>query len=265
MIHESVSIWLHLSSGSAQLNRLAIFVIFIFIVVCCAVLNLCLLRTMPVLMILCVLFSSECLVKLFSLMDQNSPERVAFVSRALKWSTGGSGKLGHPRLHQLLALTLWKGIGRCRTVYASCNSWSWTIVINIVIVLLDIAILVGLVLCCVSQRCFCISISGIGHTSPFVYSDFTEDLVSVCFRTKLQWVSLSLSSFIWWGGLCTDACGVFSITRLPQWGWHVCGAGRPTVSVIILCFYKLTAICDELLVCMCFSCPYSHVFLSYCA
>ncbi|XP_075686413.1 Golgi to ER traffic protein 4 homolog [Rhinoderma darwinii] len=50
----------------------------------------------------------ENLAKLFSLMDQNSPERVAFVSRALKWSTGGSGKLGHPKLHQLLAVTLWK-------------------------------------------------------------------------------------------------------------------------------------------------------------
>lgn len=42
-------------------------------------------------------------------MDPNSPERVAFVSRALKWSSGGSGRLGHPRLHQLLALTLWRG------------------------------------------------------------------------------------------------------------------------------------------------------------
>ncbi|XP_056286176.1 Golgi to ER traffic protein 4 homolog isoform X3 [Pseudoliparis swirei] len=50
----------------------------------------------------------ESLAKLFSRMDQNSPERVAFVSRALKWSTGGSGKLGHPKLHQLLAVTLWK-------------------------------------------------------------------------------------------------------------------------------------------------------------
>ncbi|XP_035254591.1 Golgi to ER traffic protein 4 homolog isoform X2 [Anguilla anguilla] len=50
----------------------------------------------------------EHLAKLFSLMDPNSPERVAFVSRALKWSTGGSGKLGHPKLHQLLAVTLWK-------------------------------------------------------------------------------------------------------------------------------------------------------------
>nr|KAF6348604.1 guided entry of tail-anchored proteins factor 4 [Myotis myotis] len=48
----------------------------------------------------------ENLAKLFSLMDPNSPERVAFVSRALKWSSGGSGRLGHPRLHQLLALTL---------------------------------------------------------------------------------------------------------------------------------------------------------------
>jgi len=52
---------------------------------------------------------AESLAKLFSRMDQNSPERVAFVSRALKWSTGGSGKLGHPKLHQLLAVTLWKG------------------------------------------------------------------------------------------------------------------------------------------------------------
>ncbi|KAM4024669.1 Golgi to ER traffic protein 4 homolog [Anomaloglossus baeobatrachus] len=50
----------------------------------------------------------ENLAKLFNLMDPNSPERVAFVSRALKWSTGGSGKLGHPKLHQLLAITLWK-------------------------------------------------------------------------------------------------------------------------------------------------------------
>ncbi|POI36150.1 hypothetical protein CIB84_000096 [Bambusicola thoracicus] len=50
----------------------------------------------------------ENLAKLFSLMDPNSPERVAFVSRALKWSSGGSGKLGHPKLHQLLAITLWK-------------------------------------------------------------------------------------------------------------------------------------------------------------
>lgn len=57
----------------------------------------------------CIRVVLENLAKLFSLMDPNSPERVAFVSRALKWSSGGSGKLGHPRLHQLLALTLWKG------------------------------------------------------------------------------------------------------------------------------------------------------------
>lgn len=56
-----------------------------------------------------VVYWVENLAKLFSQMDQNSPERVAFVSRALKWSTGGSSKLGHPKLHQLLAVTLWKG------------------------------------------------------------------------------------------------------------------------------------------------------------
>lgn len=56
---------------------------------------------------------AEHLAKLFSRMDQNSPERAAFVSRALKWSTGGSSKLGHPKLHQLLALTLWKGNQSC--------------------------------------------------------------------------------------------------------------------------------------------------------
>ncbi|TRY58966.1 hypothetical protein DNTS_033934 [Danionella cerebrum] len=50
----------------------------------------------------------EHLAKLFSLMDSNSPERVAFVSRAIKWSSIGTGKLGNPKLHQLLALTLWK-------------------------------------------------------------------------------------------------------------------------------------------------------------
>lgn len=60
-------------------------------------------------------FSTEQLVKLFSMMDPKSPERVAFVSRALKWSTGGSGKLGHPKLHQLLAVTLWKGISKPHT------------------------------------------------------------------------------------------------------------------------------------------------------
>ncbi|KAK2509058.1 hypothetical protein MC885_015031 [Smutsia gigantea] len=62
------------------------------------------------------------LAKLFSLMDPNSPERVAFVSRALKWSSGGSGKLGHPRLHQLLALTLWKEQNYCESRYHFLHS-----------------------------------------------------------------------------------------------------------------------------------------------
>ncbi|PNJ23253.1 GET4 isoform 5 [Pongo abelii] len=68
-----------------------------------------------------VLFA-ENLAKVFSLMDPNSPERVAFVSRALKWSSGGSGKLGHPRLHQLLALTLWKEQNYCESRYHFLHS-----------------------------------------------------------------------------------------------------------------------------------------------
>ncbi|KAL7979243.1 hypothetical protein Chor_015267 [Crotalus horridus] len=64
----------------------------------------------------------ENLAKLFSLMDQNSPERVAFVSRALKWSSGGSGKLGHPKLHQLLAITLWKEQNYCESRYHFLHS-----------------------------------------------------------------------------------------------------------------------------------------------
>ncbi|XP_039732318.1 Golgi to ER traffic protein 4 homolog [Pteropus medius] len=64
----------------------------------------------------------ENLAKLFSLMDPSSPERVAFVSRALKWSSGGSGKLGHPRLHQLLALTLWKEQNYCESRYHFLHS-----------------------------------------------------------------------------------------------------------------------------------------------
>lgn len=65
---------------------------------------------------------AENLAKVFSLMDPNSPERVAFVSRALKWSSGGSGKLGHPRLHQLLALTLWKEQNYCESRYHFLHS-----------------------------------------------------------------------------------------------------------------------------------------------
>ncbi|XP_055984542.1 Golgi to ER traffic protein 4 homolog [Sorex fumeus] len=64
----------------------------------------------------------ENLAKLFSLMDPSSPERVAFVSRALKWSGGGSGKLGHPRLHQLLALTLWREQNYCESRYHFLHS-----------------------------------------------------------------------------------------------------------------------------------------------
>ncbi|KAM9125066.1 Golgi to ER traffic protein 4 homolog isoform 1-T1 [Pangshura tecta] len=65
---------------------------------------------------------SENLAKVFSLMDPNSPERVAFVSRALKWSSGGSGKLGHPKLHQLLAITLWKEQNYCESRYHFLHS-----------------------------------------------------------------------------------------------------------------------------------------------
>ncbi|XP_042336815.1 Golgi to ER traffic protein 4 homolog isoform X2 [Sceloporus undulatus] len=64
----------------------------------------------------------ENLAKVFSLMDPNSPERVAFVSRALKWSSGGSGKLGHPKLHQLLAITLWKEQNYCESRYHFLHS-----------------------------------------------------------------------------------------------------------------------------------------------
>ncbi|KAM6250023.1 Golgi to ER traffic protein 4 homolog isoform 3-T3 [Porphyrio hochstetteri] len=64
----------------------------------------------------------ENLAKLFSLMDPNSPERVAFVSRALKWSSGGSGKLGHPKLHQLLAITLWKDGEGCANMLVEYSS-----------------------------------------------------------------------------------------------------------------------------------------------
>nr|XP_014436380.2 Golgi to ER traffic protein 4 homolog isoform X4 [Pelodiscus sinensis] len=64
----------------------------------------------------------ENLAKVFSLMDPNSPERVAFVSRALKWSSGGSGKLGHPKLHQLLAITLWKDGEGCANMLVEYSS-----------------------------------------------------------------------------------------------------------------------------------------------
>lgn len=47
---------------------------------------------------------------LFSMMVPESPERTNFLTNALKWSNKSScsNTLGHPRLHQLVALTLWK-------------------------------------------------------------------------------------------------------------------------------------------------------------
>lgn len=48
---------------------------------------------------------------LFSLMLPDSPERANFLSSALKWSgknSDSTNALGHPRLHQSVALTLWK-------------------------------------------------------------------------------------------------------------------------------------------------------------
>ncbi|CAM9743066.1 unnamed protein product [Lampetra planeri] len=50
----------------------------------------------------------ERLSRLFSLMDPNSPERTNFAARAVKWSRDGTARRGHPELHRLLALTLWK-------------------------------------------------------------------------------------------------------------------------------------------------------------
>lgn len=46
---------------------------------------------------------------LFSLLSHGTPERHQYLVRAVKWSCGDTHKLGHPRLHQLLAQTLWKG------------------------------------------------------------------------------------------------------------------------------------------------------------
>lgn len=48
------------------------------------------------------------------MMLPDSPERANFLSSALKWSgkdtdTSNPGSFGHPRLHQSVALTLWKG------------------------------------------------------------------------------------------------------------------------------------------------------------
>lgn len=64
-------------------------------------------------------------VSLFSLVSHGSPERHQYLVRAVKWSCGDTYKLGHPRLHQLLAQTLWKGmlyqvLFFCNLVICSC-------------------------------------------------------------------------------------------------------------------------------------------------
>ncbi|XP_042205789.1 Golgi to ER traffic protein 4 homolog [Homarus americanus] len=48
------------------------------------------------------------IANLFSLLNHGTPERHQYLVRAVKWSCGETHKLGHPRLHQLLAQTLWK-------------------------------------------------------------------------------------------------------------------------------------------------------------
>ena len=51
----------------------------------------------------------------FSLMDLNSQEQVVLVARALKWPSGGSEKVGHPRFHQ--PLMLWGLQYYCKSQY----------------------------------------------------------------------------------------------------------------------------------------------------
>jgi len=50
------------------------------------------------------------LARLFSMLKSDSPDRPGFLSEALKWSVTGTPqhRPGHPRLHQLVANTLWK-------------------------------------------------------------------------------------------------------------------------------------------------------------
>lgn len=55
----------------------------------------------------------EMLGQLYSLMEAESVERSSFLNAAIRWSTqqnnhGESYIRGHPRLHQLIALALWK-------------------------------------------------------------------------------------------------------------------------------------------------------------
>lgn len=51
----------------------------------------------------------ERLGSLFALLAPHSPERSTFLARALQWSAGKEQPArGHPQLHRLVALTLWK-------------------------------------------------------------------------------------------------------------------------------------------------------------
>ena len=47
-------------------------------------------------------------VRLHSCIPIDLPDKDAFLSQALKWSTTKSHPSGHPRLHQLLAYEFWK-------------------------------------------------------------------------------------------------------------------------------------------------------------
>lgn len=52
----------------------------------------------------------EHLGRLYALLSPNSPERMSFLVRAIQWSGSEDGThlRGHPHLHRLVALTLWK-------------------------------------------------------------------------------------------------------------------------------------------------------------
>ncbi|XP_064478940.1 Golgi to ER traffic protein 4 homolog [Ornithodoros turicata] len=50
----------------------------------------------------------EHLGTLHALLNASSPERTAFLVKALEWSSDASHPRGHPLLHRFVALTLWK-------------------------------------------------------------------------------------------------------------------------------------------------------------
>lgn len=52
----------------------------------------------------------ENIAKLYGLISDKSPERTQFLAKALKWSMRGPIEYrgGHPKLHKLIAMTLWK-------------------------------------------------------------------------------------------------------------------------------------------------------------